>query len=116
MKTCPNIGGSEIKRRWFFGYAGFLLLVISIIIHLLYQFEWVVYITFLLSMAMMIPFIEAQSKTCIVNAYFGIKNMGSSYEREQDDYSLKIQRKKSIQIVIISVFFSLLITFSIYLF
>jgi len=44
-------------------------------------------ITFLLSMAMMIPFIEAQSKTCIVNAYFGIKNMGSSYEREQDDYS-----------------------------
>ena len=47
-----------------------------------------------------ITFFEAWNKTCIINAYFGIKNMGKKNQREGDSNSLKIQRTQSAKIIL----------------
>ena len=45
-----------------------------------------------------ITFFEALDKTCIINAYFGIKNLGEKNQREREIISLKIQRTQSVKI------------------
>jgi hypothetical protein len=54
--------------------------------------------------------IEARDETCVVNAYLGIKNLGTKYEREKDKGFLNIQRKNSISIIMKGVLYSTLIT------
>jgi hypothetical protein len=45
-----------------------------------------------------ITFFEALDKTCIINSYFGIKNLGEKNQREREIISLKIQRTQSVKI------------------
>tara|TARA_Y100000590_G_scaffold343199_1_gene392082 strand:- start:157 stop:360 length:204 start_codon:yes stop_codon:yes gene_type:complete len=61
-------------------------------------------------MLMTIPLLEARSETCIVNAFFGVKNMGEKYEREKDGDSLRDQKKASLHIMIKGILISILIT------
>jgi len=62
-----------------------------------------------------IPFLEAKEKTCIVNAYLGIKNMGEKYEREQDKTYLEKQRCTSLLLTLKGIFIALIITGVLYL-
>ena len=111
MKSCPNIAGREIKRRIIFGYLG-LLATLSIIVYNIY-FDTTSYLKSLIFISIMcaiVPFLEVKSETCIVNAFFGINNMGEKYQKEYDKNILKIQRKISYKILLKSVLMSILAT------
>ena len=61
-----------------------------------------------------ITFFEAWDKTCIINAYYGIKNLGKQNQRERDYNSLNIQRIQSSKIIlkgIITAIFTTVITY-----
>ena len=58
---------------------------------------------------------EALDTTCIVNAYFGIKNMGEKNQREKNFDFLKVQRFKSIIIIVKGIITAIIITAIIYL-
>ena len=47
-----------------------------------------------------ITFFEAWDKTCIINAYYGLKNLGKKNQRERDYNSLNIQRIQSSKIIL----------------
>jgi len=57
-------------------------------------------LVFFPALLMGITFFEAWDKTCIINAYFGIKNLGQKNQRERDFNSLKIQRTQSAKIIL----------------
>ena len=115
MNSCPNIGGREINRRMRIGYLGLLLtlcLFAYVVIFALGNIRGLVIFPALMTT---IPFLEVKEKTCIVNAYFGIKNMGEKYEREKDKTFLKKQRSSSLVLTIKGVFIALVITGLLYL-
>ena len=62
-----------------------------------------------------ISFLEVKEKTCIVNAYFGIKNMGEKYEREQDKTYLEKQRSSALVLTMKGGLIALVITGVLYL-
>ena len=100
MEGCPNIGGGEIRRRLFMGYLGFIFTITVIIYTIIIDPSKFRVLVFFPSLLMSITFFEAWDKTCIVNAYFGIKNMGEKNHRERDADSLKVQRLQSVKIVV----------------
>jgi len=111
METCPNIGGRELKRRLVYGYVCLVLTLVIVAYVLLFQGS--IYLrgaVFLTSLCAIVPLIEARDETCVVNAYLGIKNLGTKYEREKDKGFLNIQRKNSISIIMKAVLYSTLIT------
>ena len=55
-------------------------------------------LVFFPTLIMGITFFEALDKTCIINSYFGIKNLGEKNQREREIISLKIQRTQSVKI------------------
>ncbi len=111
MSNCPNIAGREIKRRETFGHIGTLLTILTIIYFILFeQVNYIKCLVFIPAMLMTIPLLEARSETCIVNAFFGVKNMGEKYEREKDGDSLRDQKKASLHIMIKGIIISILIT------
>ena len=115
MEACPNIAGREIKRRITFGYIG-LVMTLSSIGYVLF-FDANIYskvLIFFTSMAMVVPFLEVKSKTCIVNAFLGLKNMGQEYQKEHDPGYLKIQRKTSLIIIVKSMVISFGLTIIIF--
>ena len=115
MEECPNIAGREIKRRITFGYIGSIMTVL--VIGYVLFFDANIYLkglVFFTSMSMVIPFLEVKSKTCIVNAFLGLKNMGQIYQKEHDEGFLKIQRKTSLSIILKSILISCVITIVIF--
>ena len=75
MQSCPNIGGREVRRRLNIGYCS-LSLTIATVLYIVNNNGQLWYLVFFPSLVMGIVLFEALDKTCIVNAYFGIKNMG----------------------------------------
>ncbi len=111
MKACPNIAGREVKRRKNFTYFGIILTLLTIAITLYQQYEGILRaLVFIPAMSMIIPLLEVRSKTCIVNAFLGLKNMGHKYEKEKNEDFLKEQRKESLKLVAKGIFLSSLIT------
>ena len=111
MDACPNIGGREIKRRTVFGYIGLSLTLLLIAYVVLFNdSEYLKGLIFITSLSTIIPFMEARSETCIVNAYYGVKNMGTKYQREEDMGLLKVQRKNSILIILKGILTCIVIT------
>ena len=76
MESCPNIAGGEIRRRLNIGYIGLALTIVTIAYIIIIKQDRLRFIVFFPAILMTITFFEAWDKTCIVNAYFGIKNMG----------------------------------------
>ena len=103
MESCPNIGGGEIRRRLFMGYLGLILTIAVIIITINFYPVQLRALVFFPALLMGITFFEAWDKTCIINAYFGIKNLGEKNRRERDIISLKIQRTQSVKIILKSI-------------
>ena len=100
MEGCPNIGGGEIRRRLFMGYLGFIFTITVIIYTIIIDPSKFRVLVFFPSLLMSITFFEAWDKTCIINAYFGIKNLGQKNQRERDINSLKVQRSQSAKIIL----------------
>ena len=71
-------------------------------------------LVFFPALLMGITFFESWDKTCIINAYFGIKNLGKKNQRERDLNSLIIQRTQSVKIIIKSIITAGVITVIIY--
>ena len=103
MEKCPNIGGGEIRRRLFMGYFGLILTIAVIVFTIIFNPGQLRALVFLPALLMGITFFEAWDKTCIINAYFGIKNLGQKNQREKDLNSLIIQRTQSVKIIIKSI-------------
>ena len=111
MNACPNIAGREIKRRKNFTYVGSFLTILTILFTNYQGYEgFSRALVFFPAMLMMIPLLEARSKTCIVNAYLNLKNMGYKYEKEIDKDSLKVQRKESLKLIFKGSLISLVLT------
>ena len=114
MESCPNIGGGEIRRRLFMGYLGLILTTTVVVYTIIFDPGQLRILVFFPALLMCITFFEAWDKTCIINAYFGIKNLGEMNQRERDLNSLKIQRTQSAKIIlksIITAFVTTLITY-----
>ena len=114
MESCPNIGGGEIRRRLFMGYLGLILTIAVIVFTIIFNPGQLRALVFFPSLLMGITFFEAWDKTCIINAYYGIKNLGKQNQRERDYNSLNIQRIQSSKIIlkgIITAIFTTVITY-----
>ena len=115
MESCPNIAGGEIRRRLNIGYMGLAFTIVTIAYIIILKQGHLRFIVFFPAILMTITFFEAWDKTCIVNAYFGIKNMGEKNHRERDADSLKVQRLQSVKIVVKAVLSAAILTAIIYL-
>ncbi len=115
MESCPNIAGGEIRRRLNIGYMGLAFTIVTIAYIIILKQDHLRFIVFFPGIIMTITFFEAWDKTCIVNAYFGIKNMGEKNHRERDADSLKVQRLQSVKIVVKAVLSAAILTAIIYL-
>ena len=114
MNSCPNIGGREINRRMHIGYLGLFLTFCFIAYMLIFTPGYIRCLVFFPALMWTIPFLEVKEKTCIVNAYFGVKNMGEKYEKEQDTTFLKMQRSSSLILIMKGIFIALAITWVLY--
>ena len=114
MESCPNIAGGEIRRRLNIGYMGLAFTIVTIAYIIILKQDHLRFIVFFPGIIMTITFFEAWDKTCIVNAYFGIKNMGEKNHRERDADSLKVQRLQSVKIVVKAVLSAAILTAIIY--
>ena len=110
MESCPNIGGGEIRRRLFMGYLGLILTIAVIVFTIIFNPGQLRALVFFPALLMGITFFEAWDKTCIINAYFGIKNLGEKNQRERDIISLKIQRTQSVKIILKSIIIAVVTT------
>ena len=115
MNSCPNIGGREINRRMHIGYLGLFLTFCFFVYMLIFTPGYIRCLVFFPALMSTIPFLEVKEKTCIVNAYFGIKNMGEKYEREQDKTYLEKQRSSALVLTMKGGFIALVITGVFYL-
>ena len=100
MESCPDIGGGEIRRRLFMGYLGLTLTIAVIVFTIIINPGQLRALVFFPALLMGITFFESWDKTCIINAYFGIKNLGQKNQKERDFNSLKIQRTQSVKIIL----------------
>ena len=103
MERCANIGGGEIRRRLSMGYLGLILTTAVTVFIIIFNPGQLRALVFFPALLMGITFFEAWDKTCIINAYFGIKNLGQKNQREKDLNSLIIQRTQSVKIIIKSI-------------
>ena len=110
MQSCPNIGGREVRRRLHIGYFSLFLTIATVLYIFIYNDGQRRLLVFFPSLVMSIVLFEALDKTCIVNAYFGIKNMGEKNQRERNFDFLKVQRFKSLIIIVKGVITSIIIT------
>ncbi|MEC7622219.1 MAG: hypothetical protein VX989_04080 [Candidatus Neomarinimicrobiota bacterium] len=110
MDSCPNIAGNQVAYRKKSGYFSLVAVIVFIIIVSLYDFGFWKILVFLPAIVMSISLLEASNKTCIVYSTMGIKHMGEKYQRERDSDFLKIQRKRSIKIVINGTLIAVFIT------
>ena len=110
MRSCPNIGGREIRKRIYIGYASLLLTILTVLYIFFYNEGQHRLLVFFPSLIMSVVFFEALDKICIVNAYFGIKNMGIKYQKEKNLDLLKMQRSKSLILILKGIITSIIIT------
>ena len=115
MNSCPNIGGREINRRMHIGYLGLFLTFCFFAYVLIFTQGYIRYLVFFPALMSIISFLEVKEKTCIVNAYFGIKNMGEKYEREKNKTYLEKQRSSALVLTMKGGFIALVITGVLYL-
>jgi len=85
------------------GYLSLILTIAVIVFTIIFNPGKLRALAFFPGLIMGIAFFESWDKTCIINAYFGIKNLGQKNQREKDLNSLIIQRTQSVKIIIKSI-------------
>ena len=115
MESCPNIGGKEVRKRWVAGYVSLAITLLSFVYIIINDIGLFRIFIFFPAVVTTVALLEALDKTCIVNAFFGIKNMGQKNQKERDFDFLKTQRMKSMIITLKGTVLALIIAFIAYL-
>ena len=115
LTSCPNIGGAQVLMRKIASVFGMILTLFSILIITHYNLYTYNFIILIISFGTGVTIFETLDKTCIVYAFYKIKNTNSKYEKERNYSNIITQRKKSVLIVFKGLFFALVATFAAYL-
>ena len=115
LTHCPNIGGSQVLMRKVASVFGVIATLFSILIITHYNLYTYNFIIFIISFGTGVTIFETLDKTCIVYAFYKIKNIDSKYEKERNDFNLTTQRKKSVSIILKGSLFAIATTFVAYL-
>tara|TARA_Y100000590_G_C15191963_1_gene815335 strand:+ start:171 stop:533 length:363 start_codon:yes stop_codon:yes gene_type:complete len=114
MQSCPNIGGREIRMRLYIFYFSLMLTLGTIFFIFIFNSGQLRFLVFFPASVMTIVLFETLEKTCVVYAYLGIKNLGEKYKREKNFDSLKVQRFKSLKIIIKGLITAMIINVIVY--
>ena len=115
LTHCPNIGGSQVLMRKIASIFGVLITLFTIFIITYYNLYEYNFIILIISFGTGVTIFETLDKTCIVYAFYKIKNIDSKFEKERDYFNLTTQRKKSISIILKGFLFALFTTLVAYL-
>ena len=115
LTHCPNIGGSQVLMRKVASVFGVIATLFSILIITHYNLYTYNFIIFIISFGTGVTIFETLDKTCIVYAFYKIKNIDSKYEKERNDFNLTTQRKKSVSIILTGSLFAIATTLVTYL-
>ena len=114
MNSCPNIGGKEITKRRNFIYIGVFITILTFFFIVNFDLKEFVFLIFFPAFATGVVLFETMDNTCIVYSFLGIKNMGSKYEKERNEFFLKSQRIGSIIIILKGLLTGFVFTFLFY--
>tara|TARA_B100000287_G_scaffold362983_1_gene356528 strand:- start:567 stop:947 length:381 start_codon:yes stop_codon:yes gene_type:complete len=110
LTYCPNIGGAQILMRKIASIFGVIITLFTIFIISYYNLYEYNFIILIISFGTGVTIFETLDKTCIVYAFYKIKNINSKYEKERNDYNIMTQRKKSVSIILKGFFFAITTT------
>lgn len=113
-----NIGDSEIKRRYYIGFAGVALMLAFIVLASLLDFSPLLKLLFFAPTAMAASgFLQVKHKFCFVFGFYGIYNFVKErkFLKNRDLHNLSLDRRKAlnliVQIFVLSSFITLLYYF-----
>ena len=112
---CPNIGGAQVLMRKIASIFGVIFTLFSVFVITFYNLYAYNFIILIISFGTGVTIFETLDKTCIVYAFYKIKNIDSKFEKERDYFNLTAQRKKSISIILKGFLFALITTIVAYL-
>ena len=115
LTYCPNIGGVQVLMRKIASIFGVLITLFTIFIITYYNLYAYNFIILIISFGTGVTIFETLDKTCIVYAFYKIKNIDSKYEKERNDFNLTTQRKKSVSIILKGSLFAIATTLVVYL-
>ena len=114
LTNCPNIGGSQVFMRKIVSILGLGITLFTIFFITYFELYAYNFIILIISFGTGVTIFETLDKTCIVYAFYKIKNIDSKFEKERNSFNLIAQRKKSVSIVLKGFFFALISTFITY--
>ena len=115
LTHCPNIGGAQVLMRKIASIFGVIITLFTIVIISYYKLYSYNFIILIVSFGAGVATFETLDKTCIVFAFYKIKNIDSKYEKERNDFNLRTQRKKSVSIILKGSLFAIPTTLVAYL-
>jgi len=115
LTHCPNIGGAQVLMRKIASIFGVIITLFTIVIITYYNLYAYNFIILIISFGTGVTIFETLDKTCIVYAFYKIKNIDSKFEKEQNYFNLTTQRKASASIILKGFLFALVTTLLAYL-
>ena len=115
LTHCPNIGGAQVLMRKIASIFGVIITLFTIFIITYYNLYAYNFIILIISFGTGVTIFETLDKTCIVFAFYKIKNIDSKFEKERNYFNLTTQRKTSVSIILKGSLFALLNTMVAYL-
>ena len=115
LTHCPNIGGAQILMRKIASIFGVIITLFTIFIVTYYNLYAYNFIILIISFGTGVTIFETLDKTCIVYAFYKIKNIDSKFEKERNYFNLTTQRKTSVSIILKGSLFALVNTMVAYL-
>ena len=115
LTNCPNIGGSQVFTRKIVSILGLGITLFTIFFITYFELYAYNFIILIISFGTGVTIFETLDKTCIVYAFYKIKNIDSKFEKERNSFNLITQRKKSVSIILKGFFFALIFTFITYI-
>ena len=115
LTYCPNIGGAQILMRKIASIFGVIITLFTIFIISYYNLYEYNFIILIISFGTGVTIFETLDKTCIVYAFYKIKNIDSKYEKERNNFNLTTQRNKSVLIILKGLVFAIATTIISYL-
>ena len=112
---CPNIGGSQILMRKTASILGVGITLFTIFFITYFELYAYNFIILIISFGTGVTIFETLDKTCIVYAFYKIKNIDSKFEKERNSFNLNAQRKKSDSIILKGFCFALIFTIITYI-
>ena len=112
---CPNIGGSQILMRKIASILGVGITLFTIFFITYFELYGYNFIILIISFGTGVTIFETLDKTCIVYAFYKIKNIDSKFEKERNFFNLNAQRKKSVSIILKGFCFALIFTIITYI-